>query len=81
MRFDFSIHHVPGKLMYTADTLSRAPTSIPHISAIYLQEDIERLVAVVYSDLPGSEEVIEIYRVAQGQDTTVKTLVTYCSFG
>ena len=49
MRFDFSIHHVPGKLMYTADTLSRAPTYTPHKSAVCLQEDVERLVAVVCS--------------------------------
>ena len=81
MRFDFSIHHVPGKLMYTADTLSRAPTSTPHKSAVCLQEDVERLVAVVCSCLPGSEEVIDKYRVAQGQDTTVMTLVSYCSSG
>ena len=26
-RFDYSIEHVPGKLLYTADTLSRAPIS------------------------------------------------------
>lgn len=25
-RFDYTVSHVPGKLMYTADTLSRAPT-------------------------------------------------------
>ena len=56
--------------MYTADTLSRAPTSTPHKSAVCLQEDVERLVAVVCSSLPGSEEVIDKYRVAQGQDTT-----------
>ena len=81
MRFDFTIHHVPGKLMYTADTLSRAPTSTPHKSAVYLQEDVERLVAVVCSNLPGSEDLIEKYRVAQSQDSTVMTLVSYCSSG
>ena len=28
-RFDFTIHHVPGKELYTADTLSRAPIAPP----------------------------------------------------
>ena len=35
---------------------------------------------MLYS-LPGREEVIDKYRVAQGQDTTVMTLVGYCSSG
>ena len=29
MRFAFSIAHVPGKYMYTADALSRAPSGVP----------------------------------------------------
>ena len=27
MRFQYTIHHVPGKTLYTADTLSRAPVN------------------------------------------------------
>ena len=35
MRFDYSISHVPGKLLYTADTLSRAPVNPPDVNHIH----------------------------------------------
>ena len=44
MRFDYSISHVPGKLLYTADTLSRAPLTPP--DANHLLEDAQTEVFV-----------------------------------
>ena len=44
-RFDYKIEHVPGKLLYTADTLSRSPISSAEASDLTLQEEAELLAA------------------------------------
>jgi len=38
-RFDYSIEHVLGKLLYTADALSRAPVSLAELSELTLQDE------------------------------------------
>ena len=37
-RYDFLIHHTPGKELYTADTLSRAPQAPPGEKSIAFQQ-------------------------------------------
>ena len=44
-RFDYSIQHVPGKLLYTADTLSRSPSSCNQNDA-GLQEEAEAVMEI-----------------------------------
>ena len=44
MRYDYSIMHVPGKSLFTADTLSRAPASGNHDNSS-LQDETEAFVA------------------------------------
>ena len=44
-RFSYTITHVLGKLLYTADTLSRAPSS----STLRLQDEAESMMELVYS--------------------------------
>ena len=42
MKFDYNIHHVPGKLLYTADALSRAPIGgTPTLDEIDSQQEVE----------------------------------------
>ena len=57
MRFSYSIQHVPGKLLYAADTLSRAPlrgnNSDPQ--ALEEQSDAELFIATMISHLPASQ--------------------------
>ena len=51
-RFDYSIIHVPGKLLYTADTLSRAP--LPLQDDTQQQEEFEELIVADIQSLPAS---------------------------
>ncbi len=77
-RFQYSIQHVPGKYMYTADTLSRAPsveTSDDHVS---LQGEVETFVAAVAANLPASAERLEAYRISQTRDATCSQVVKFC---
>ena len=61
-RFDYHIEHVPGKLLYTADTLSRLPVSLVDIREITLQDKAEMFAAVAISNLPASTERVDIYK-------------------
>ena len=45
-RFDYSISHVPGKMLHTADALSRAP-SMNSVNDTELQQDAETLLNIL----------------------------------
>ena len=63
-RFSYDINHVPGKQLYTADTLSRVP--LPTISIENTQEELSELcIAATISHLPASNQQLETYRQAQ----------------
>ena len=61
MRFDYTVCHVPGKSLYTADTLSRAP--LPHSARDCCNADfIEEQVLEMISQLPASKEYLQLYK-------------------
>eukprot|EP00731_Ephydatia_muelleri_P021495 Em0014g86a len=81
IRFAFSIVHVPGKYMYTADALSRAPTGVPVDSCIEFQKEVESHIAAVTETLPATKQQLDKYRHAQAADTETGAVITYCKFG
>ena len=73
---------MPGKLLYTADALSRAPTSlVKPTEDDSLQEDAELFVNAIASSLPASKGRLEGYAKAQLEDPTLTTVREYCSKG
>ena len=64
-RYDYSIHHIPGKLLYTADALSRVSTSS---ATTELEVEVEAYVDAVVVTLPATEQQLQEYRDAQKQD-------------
>ena len=82
-RYDYSISHVPGKLLHTADTLSRAPTSPTdgEITDTTVQEEAEMLMEVYIAHLPASQQRIDEYRRSQATDPVCSTVVNYCRHG
>lgn len=64
MRFDYSIEHVPGKEMWIADALSRAPVEI----AESMEEEVEAYVQIVTSLLPASSDYLKEIEFAQTDD-------------
>lgn len=57
-RFDYSIQHVPRKLLYAADALSRAPRPDTEES-LQAQEEVEAYIEAITSTLPASERVLQ----------------------
>ena len=66
-KFDYAIAHVPGKLLYTANTLSRDPIPIQEPDS--LQEEVETFVYSMTKSLPATEQRMETYRQTQEHDS------------
>ena len=80
-RFDFSIHHTPGKDLHLADTLSRAPVFPPGNNSIAFVQDVESFVQIVIAALPARVDRLQQYRDAQTTDAVRSKLKTYCITG
>ena len=82
MRFQYSIQHVPGKTLYTADTLSRAPVKdISDDSSSYSSQEIEQFVQAITAAFPASPDRLDSYRKAQSEDSICSKLIEYCISG
>ena len=78
-RFNYTIEYVPGKELYTADTLSHAPVE----SQNHPEEDMqEQLFAeMIVTGLPASADRLETFRQAQQNDPVCSKLLSYCHDG
>ena len=75
LHLTYSIQHIPGKLMYMADALSRAPTS--DSSESKLQDGANALLEVCY---PPAWKLDE-YRVSQAADPVCSAVMYFCRNG
>ena len=80
-RYNYSITHVPGKLLYTADTLSRVPPDSRTTSLSPLEEIAENLVDGIVSTFPATSQGLEKYWTAQTQDATCLKVRKYTQTG
>ena len=79
MWFSYSIQHVPGKLLYIADTLSRAPLKEESDSQTLLrQSEVESFINSITSNLPASQQRLQVYQKA---DPIFSGVTTYCKSG
>eukprot|EP00731_Ephydatia_muelleri_P004849 Em0002g1025a len=81
MRFDYSIEHVPGKLLYIADTLSRAVPDEPFDTSDVLQTEVEAFIDGVVKSFPATEQKLQEYIKAQDTDPVCIQVKKYCRFG
>ena len=57
-RLDFTIEHVPGKLLYSVDTLSRTPLP-EQVTKDSLQDDVETFINEVVANLPTTMDRLQ----------------------
>ena len=79
MHFHYTISHIPGKLLYTADALSHAPISNGDLE--HFDQDAELFVESVILYLPASKDRLDVFRKAQSEDSTCAKLMTFCRQG
>jgi len=78
-KFDYTISHIPGKLLYA---LSRAPTSpVTPDEDNSLQDDAELLVDTVVACLPAIKAHLATYINGQKADHTLIQVGQYCQDG
>ena len=82
-RFDFTIRHVPGKLLYIADTLSRAPLAETDADSLELQEEVETFISEVTKQVlpPTEQQPLETYCQKQAEDPVCSKVMEYCKSG
>ena len=80
MRYSYSIVHVPGKELCTADTLSRAPVTNPSEDDS-LKPAVEAFVSMVISSIPATTTRLEEISAEQKKDETCKTVRKFCEEG
>ena len=79
-RFNYTVEHVPGKLLFTADTLSRAPlesSQADHSQA----KAFEAHVSVIMSQLLADKDRLKAYSKAQADDPVCSQLIHFCHNG
>ena len=79
-RYNYDITHVPGKLLYTADTLSRAPAPTDENDS-RLQEETDAVMELHVCHLPASKERLDEYRKSQATDPICSSVVKFCQHG
>ena len=75
-RFDYTISHVPGKALYTADTLSRALLESSETDSSP-QGEAELLLEMCLSNLPANKERLDEYRASQSTDPVCSLVINY----
>ena len=64
-RFNYAIHHTPGKEMYTGNKLSRAPTAQPGKKCLDFQSELESYIDTIMTLWPASKGKLEQYAFEQ----------------
>ena len=76
-RFDYIVCHVPGKLLYTADALSRTPLN-DVVDAVRLGKEADFFADQVVTSLPASAKRLREYKEGQDADTECAKAKAYC---
>ena len=81
MRFQYTISHIPGKSLITADALSRTPTDSPTTEDDKLFQETDAYVDVVMSNLPATDKRLTEIKEVQDKDSTCVMVKKYCKEG
>ena len=77
-KYEYVAHHIPGKLLYAADTLSCSPME-EEGDALQLQEEVEAYINLVtIPSIPATPQRLQELRQEQMKDPTCSRVREYC---
>lgn len=77
--YDLIVIYKPGRYLFIADTLSRAPLSENTLED--LSNDIDLHINFVMTSLPASDEKLNDIKNLTYKDSTLSQIINYCQFG
>ena len=77
MQFQYTIHHVPGKSLYTTDMLSRAPLNDVTDKFSANSTETEQFVQAITAGLPANGDRLKAYAKAQANDRICSQLIEF----
>ena len=81
MRFTYTIVHVPGKNLCTADALSRSPVNPASCSDSKFQHEVDAYVNLLIHNLPATDKRLLDIQSQQDEDPVCQRLKKYCQEG
>ena len=81
MRFNYTVIHVPGKSLCTADALSRSPVNTGSHSDSKFQHETDAYVNPLIQNLPATDKRLTEIQSQQDQDPVCQKLKKYCQDG
>ncbi|GAB1602716.1 uncharacterized protein K02A2.6-like, partial [Argonauta hians] len=78
MRFTYEIVHIAGKNLITADTLSRAPGSVPTKQDYQQETETDLFVQLVLENIAASDSRLEEIRLKQNTDRICSQIMNFC---
>ena len=81
MGFKYSISHLPGKDLITADALSIAPVTQPSRQDDVLTQEVQAFVDLVISSFPSTQKMLNKIKSSQENDPTCQEVKRYCELG
>ena len=76
-RYDYTVQHLPGKALHTADTLSRTPLEMEEADQKLLEEE-EFMTQIGVSILPTSKDRLDEYRKHKASDPVCSKVMKFC---
>ena len=81
MRYNFTISHIPGKDLITADALPMSPCGSPSLSDEQFKDETRAYVDTVVVDLPATIDRLSQMKAAYIGDAVCENLIKFCQDG
>ena len=81
IRFDYTIVHVAGKSLCTANALFRSPVDTTSYSDSKFQQEVHAYVNLIINNLPATDTCLKEIQSQQDESPVYQKLKTYCQEG